>query len=425
MARSASHLLPLALLFTAGCAPQTAILTEGQYWAFLSEATSFSLKADKVAHEDWPESDRWNVDCRKFKNKKEREALQLPDRLKVCDSGEVATDYERWLSQSAWHVVQESLDPWRGEAVITGEGDFQVTFHHQLPGGEDFRFAFVVDPNFQPTQCEANANGKLEAVPLDGDWLAGWTEDLRALGELEELPERFKILEPFIDDPDARLFYLNARGFQFNPGKQDDLWTIPLEWRAGFSAAKFAAEKFHSRAPRWGEPALYDFYEEQGLAPEFNPADLFFCDVPAGTDPADNQCLQNKASYVRSMADAIAQDLFLVGIASDGVEEKGGVGEPLYQPMVHDNFWREPDGFPGGLDAWVELHYNYVVISGPIEKGGSVTGAFSLLLDGDDSNSRILLQGRFEAPKIKEDRWTTVDIRAKKHEENGTFRCSQ
>lgn len=428
MARSAtlvppSAILGIGLLLATGCAPQSAVLTEGQYWAFLSDGTSFSLSKGSVDPADF--ENNWNIDCRDL-TQRERDAIGLEDPLtEVCSNtaGLVDVRHEAWLSQSAWHVVNEKLDPWRGEAVITSEGDLQVGFHHRLPGGSDFRFAFVVDPDFQPTRCEVNDAGEIEAVPIDGDWLENWTADLHAL-DPNDLPAGYELLSDYIGDPEATLFYLNARSVQFNPSKTTEIWSIPLEWRAGFAAGKFADEAFHSRASRAGEPIVYNFYEQWGQAREANPNDLFFCAMQAGSDPSENTCMNGKVTRANQIVEETADELALVGVSSELADAARGQGTPAYRPMVHDNFWRTPDGFPGGYDGWVEYHYNWVVVKGEVARGESVEGVFSLVLDADDSNSRWIIQGRFEIPRIKEDGWTTVDIREQKHAENGTVRCS-
>ena len=78
--------------------------------------------------------------------------------------------HEAWVHRDSFQSVGEKMAPWRGEGIITTEGDLQVTFHHTLPGGADFRFAFVVDPNFQPTECVGDS-GNVSLENLDGDWL--------------------------------------------------------------------------------------------------------------------------------------------------------------------------------------------------------------------------------------------------------------
>lgn len=443
-----NRLAPSLLLVAAACAPRNAELTEGEYVAFISETTSFSLSTGKISPEDWPEDDRWAVDCRVFEDqngngefKDEEDALRLEgaeDLDDLCRSrkngGGVKTDNESWLSQSPWHVVREAIDPWRGEAILTGEDDLQVTFHHRLPGGEDFRFAFVVDPAFQPTTCDVDDNGDIVTIPLQGSWLDEWSKDLHALADLDELPPEYAVLAPFVDDPDAKLYYLNARGYQIDPGGDgSDVWILPLEWRAGFGAGKFSEEEFHTRAPRWGQQQLYDAIDQDG-GTSFSDDQLYFCPLlEPGDDPETGNCMQlgpndfmtgaELREALQDTVDNAVSDLSMVGVTTLGPFDDSEDNVPMYAPMIHDNFWRAPDINPAGLDRWQEIHYNYVVLSGNVEPGGSVKGAFSLLYDSDDSGSRFLVQGQFEVDKIRKDRWTTDNLQVEKHKENGTFSC--
>ena len=90
------------------------------------------------------------------------------------------------------------------------------------------------------------------------------------------------------------------------------------------------------------------------------------------------------------------------------------------RPMVLHNEWRVPDGRPPGLDGWVEMHYNYVVIDpkSNIEAGGSVNGAFTLVFESENTKSRFVVKGEFEVEKIKQDKWTADNLRAIKLEES-------
>ena len=103
---------------------------------------------------------------------------------------------------------------------------------------------------------------------------------------------------------------------------------------------------------------------------------------------------------------------------------------------MHCNNWRDPDlagpGEPGepdftaaGLDGWVGLHYNWLIVDAgsDLSAGGSASGAFSFVFDGDDSQSRFFIEGEFNVDKIKADRWTTDDITTIKMEQNGTVLC--
>ena len=138
-------------------------------------------------------------------------------------------------------------------------------------------------------------------------------------------------------------------------------------------------------------------------------SDLWFTYMDDGADPSANATHMDLIAHVQELADEVEQEWADVGVD--------------YAPLVHDNLWREPDGFPSGLDGWVGLHYNYVAITGKIAEDEAISGAFNLVLDGDDSNSRWFINGKFEVPKIKADRWTTENLREVKLEENGTKLC--
>ena len=490
-----ARFLPFALLLTA-FSPQSAVLTSGEYWAFLSESTSFSINKGTVVPEDWGEEDYWQVDCREFETPAEKNALKLPDALKICNTwedldGDGRTEPDAlWMGQGAWHVVHEELEPWRGEAIITAEGDLQIGFHHRLPGGSDFRFALLVDPNFAPHRCNAQTG---ESEPVDGDWVDNWTEDLRTLAD-GPIPPHFAVLEDQVDT--GRLWYLNARSYQFNPDDLEggDLWFLPEQYEAGYAAGQFSEEDFHSRAPRWGSLFMYDqldlvdAYEGSIYVPQ--RSDLFFCQLEdmggklgeclydgqgVGVDgecaydgvlssevctelsdctngaqgetaTCDGYVAPIDCSSVDSCSPSIPgvitcdgyeapvpdYDRFDACVVDEAVEVNDIADEiksdyddvrVTYRPMVHDNLWREADGTQAGFDGWIGLHYNYVAITGDIEVGSSVTGAFSLMMDGDESNSRFMVQGKFTVDKIKADRWVTDDLRAQKLEENGNSLC--
>jgi hypothetical protein len=391
------------------CAPQNAELTAGSYTAFLADSSSLTVAKGLVPFDDEAFSSSYKVDCREFvtaNNNNENETLRLDDRLPICagsifDNDEGVTnadwppEHEVWLGQDGFHVVTQDLEPWRGEAIMTSEGDFQIGFHHRLPGGEDFRFAFAIDPNFQPTVCEQTADGAgTELANVDGDWLGNWSKDLKG------------------DDNGGTLFYLNARAYQFNPDDPDggQIWSSPEEWRAGYSAGKFADEEFTMRTPRYGEPAIYTALEaEDGYT--VTEDDLFFCDLFEGEDPNTSNCMEGLIEDVNDVASEVGTELERVLVD--------------YTPMVHDNTWRDPDGYAPGYDGWVGMHYNWVVIDAgsDLSEGGSASGKFAMVFDAYDSYSRFFVQGEFNVDKIKNDVWTTDDLRAIKLEENGTVLC--
>jgi hypothetical protein len=85
----------------------------------------------------------------------------------------------QFLQKDGFYAYRETLDPWRTEVVLNSEGDFQLTFHHHLDGGEDFRVAFAVAPDFAPIECTTDEKGNTVASYVDGDvWLDQWSADL-------------------------------------------------------------------------------------------------------------------------------------------------------------------------------------------------------------------------------------------------------
>lgn len=404
----------LAALLLAGCAPQNATLTSGEYYAYLSDLTSFSLQKGTVDPvEDYPEEDLTTIDCREFENNAEKNVLQLPGaKTRICDTwgdlnvdGNLEPPFETWMGQSPWWIVHEAeLNAWRGEAIITGEGDLQIGFHHRLPGGADARFAFVLDPDFAPQRCNPET---AEPEPVDGDWVANWSKDLKDLKGVKGLEH----MEPYLDN--GQLFYLNGGSFQLNPAETVEFWTFPEQYEAGFAAGKFAEEDHRSRSPRYGTNDLYEFFEVydpyEGSFSAPDVSSLYFCDLEAGDDPETDGCMDSQSEELVE---------YMAGITDNYKDTNVD-----WAVAVHENRWRTPDGEDSGLDGWMGLHYNFVVIEGDIEVGEPIKGAFTLVLDGEDSNSRFLYRGEFDVPRVKKDKWVTADIRADKLEENGNSLC--
>jgi hypothetical protein len=433
-----SGIIPaLATFALVACAPQSAVLKNGSYAAFLSDDTSLSLAKEVVKVDKYPWT--FNIDCREFddaKNKEETDALRLPDYLDICGKGWPQSDrrqddegkkdhpdHEQWITQGAYQVVGENLEPWRGEAVITAEGDFQIGFHHHLPGKGDFRFAFVVDPDFQPTECVQDGNKTVEE-DVDGPWIENWSTEYSAfLDGLDD--DQLTAYAHTVNYADGQMFFLNARSYQIDPRSTDAFWSLPEEWEAGFAAGKFAEEAFHSRATRYGEPYVFNFADlDLGFVTEAR--DLWFCDSGGEEDVTTSGCLAQGDGFTShedivdnayKVVDQISKEMARINPEEVEVLD--------YRPVPHTNAWRPTDGVPVGIDGWVTLHPSFVVFSkdSNLEEGGSAKGAFTLMLDGDDSQSRFVIKGEFEVEKIKRDRWVTEDLRATKLEENGTKLC--
>ena len=442
-----TRFVPVALLLSA-CAPQNAVLSSGQYFGFVSDNTSFSLSKEALDPYDY-EKDMWTIDCRNFIDNREKKVLQLTGiaddcegesndnrcqdrRLKqLCndwtesvpetDPEQFRPVHETWLAQSPWWVVTEQLEPWRGEAVITAEEDLQIGFHHRLPGGADFRFAFAIDPTFAPQQCNIESG---EPEPRDGDWVAEWSDPNGEIVEQIKNTAGLEHLAKYVDG--GSVYLLNADGFQFNPDDTLDYWFMPEQWEAGFGGGRFAEEGFQSRSPRWGLNEVYEYFEVfdpgEGYAVPPRLSELYFCELEEDEKPEDNQCIQDMiAEFQDEIMPSIQSDLNKA-LSPEGADNQ-------WSPVYTTNLWRTGDGTKAGFDGWGELHYNIVVFDQSpeqmrkLEKGSAFKGAFTLMLDGLDSNSRFLVKGEFEVTKLKLDKWTTTDLRAEKLEENGNSLC--
>lgn len=282
----------LASVLVAGCSPQNAKITGGEYTAFLGVSNSISYQRQNLQYDKFDR--QYYIDCRVFDaagGPKENEADRLGEgtgeqgdvRLPICEGDQGGQAWppteETWMGDDGFLVLGSTLDPWRGEAIITSEGDVQISFHQPLPGSaDDMRFSFTVDPNFAPKDCVPTADGTgVEAKPIDGDWVEGWSGNLGT------------------DEGGGRLFYLNANAYQFAPKETyehnldpatKDLrrWNFPNEWMAGYTEAKFGDDRLFMRSTRYGDPASYLSYENSqnslggiDLTPDVYSGDLYYC----------------------------------------------------------------------------------------------------------------------------------------------------
>ena len=421
--RRVHFLLPFLLV---GCAPQNAKIDEGDFTVFLSATNSPTVDKGKLDIAAFGTTDGFElrppIDCREFTDvtkQKEIDALRLPDRAQICPGDADPSPlwppaHETWLGDTGYYVLGGKLDPWRGEAIVTSEGDIQIGFHQHMPGGQDFRFAFVVNPDFQPTECVQDAaSGEVTSQDVDGDWIAEWSKDLTGA------------------QAGGQLYMLNAGSFQFDPRDTKSQWFLPDQWEAGYGAGKFADDGFTSRATLFGDPSTY-LNPIDPLSGTINvqAADLLWC-PPDGSEypyPVSRPKYNNQAEClagVKERADGIADEVqaeleaFGVPAATDTL--------PGVRPRVHGNEWRVSDGKAAGYDGWVELDYSWVEFDKDSELtvGGAATGTFNLMFDAGDSTSRFYVRGRFSVDKFKKDNWTTAYLPDIKKAENGTIECGK
>ena len=161
--RSVSRLAPglLIALAATACTPHDAEV-EGSYHVWLAANSSASVAEEAVR---LGPGSTTTIDC--FNSEEdvleesacgvELDGGSLPNWDWPSEFSHVqSSSYQGpwgFLLDDAFYLKEDKLDPWRSEAVITSEGDFQLTLHNRLDGGEDFRIAFVIDPVFQPQEC--------------------------------------------------------------------------------------------------------------------------------------------------------------------------------------------------------------------------------------------------------------------------------
>ena len=135
---------------------------------------------------------------------------------------------ETFMNDDGYYALQGDMDPWRTEALINGENDLQLTVHHYLEKGQDFRFTFSIAPDFAPTRCISTENGA-EIQEVDGaSWVDKWSED----------------------EGEYYIYYLNAGTAQptGSEASAGDVLYLTTDWLTGYGFSKFAGEEFNSVA---------------------------------------------------------------------------------------------------------------------------------------------------------------------------------
>ncbi len=370
--RHPSILLPLALLI--GCAPQHADMNVS-YTTWLAASSSGTVDEAKL---DLEGATLFNCSGTEVKGFEDYD-------IQACTDREFAPEWFSWLNDDAYYVLHgESVEVWRSEAIITSEEDLQLTFHVDLGDGQDFRVAWVIDPDFQPTRCTQDETGATVLELWDGaDWVEKWAEDEDA----------------------AAIYYLNAGAYQLNPYNSEDYWVLPQEWLAGFGKAKFAAEEYNSH------PTDFGWYEA-------GYTDSFYIEL----DPEDPDMDAYESLYTS-----------VLGYVDDWTDEMGGsdatalgYGDPEFSMKVENNAWRPVDQSSAGLDSWVQVESSWVAFDqdpNDIQPGEPASGSFQILFDGTESGSHVLVYGDFDIPEVHEDRWGYTDLMADKIEENNTPTC--
>lgn len=317
-----------------------------------------------------------------------------------------AMEYFTFLQRDGFYYLTDSIETWRSEAIINGEGDLQITFHDKLGSGQDFRLVFVIKPDFAPRTCvDEDGDGVAETVTEDGSsWIDSWSAN---------------------QGLDGSMYYLNAGGQQSEPGEFDQygdpsIWYHTSKWSAGFSHSRFAAEDFTS------QPNQYGLYDEDGFGLHFEVSspstlDTYWGDVIDRLDP-DMDAYAGLSDDLK--AQALEWSKEISGVAIGGVSP-AEADTSLFELKVEDNAWRPMDTVIAGLDGWMEIGSSWATVDAgsTIEVGGSVSGSFQVYLKGYDSSSAMVIRGDYSVDKIHKDAWDYEYLPDEKREESGNEYC--
>ncbi len=394
-------LLPLSLLF-AGCTPQDAEV-EADFAVYLAASSSENINRLERTGTD-VEGDPGDlglvpIDCRDLSGLTEEAIADarlagVDYAAECCESGSAedcqnATEplWFGWLDDYAYYLTEGKVDPWRTEAVLTKEGDLQLTVHMDFPKLGDFRFGWVIDPDFQPVECRDGEGGS-EEVPVDGDWLAGWSAA----------------------EEKGTLYHLNAGAFQTNPSNTADYWSIEQEWQAGATFARFGDEEFYSHPIDYVDEAQQPFYVNSYAGPTAGYTGL----------PKPRTGYDAWVTNVESFFTDEVKDLETLGKSSFPLEMK-----------IENNNWRPADDVASGFDGWLGVSPSWVRVDNPgdikAKNDVPITGEFQIYLEGLAAASKVLVRGTFSIDHIREDVWgfdqgTLEQVKA---EENKTPACGE
>ena len=313
-------------------------------------------------------------------------------------------EFNDWITDDGYYGLSGDIEPWRSEALITAEGDLQLTVHVALPAQEkkdeqDFRFTFSIDPDFAPVDCLEDENQEAYVDFRDGsNWIDEWSED----------------------EDGFRIFYLNSGAYQVNPSNSDNSWYLSDDMLSGFGIAKFAAEEAFAR------PTDYGHYDIEGVGPSFlaiedheNPDlsgyDAKFAELCEQVGATCEGVEYDNDPAAHNWTDEMVE---VLGASKDG--------EPRFEHKVEKNDWRPIDSTISGLDGWMGVQSSWVRLETDqtIAEGESVKGDFQVLFEGAEGGSRVLIRGEFKVDELRFDKWGYEILEDAKREENKTPYCN-
>ena len=338
--------------------------------------------------------------------------------------------YLYWLTEHSFYVDNKPLDTWREEVVMTSEGDLQMTIHVNTRFG-DYRVGWVIDPDFQPTEC-TEVDGKTTLQEIDGNWVEGWSNSNE-------------------EDEGYSTFFLNGGSIQINPSNTGDYWYLDEDWYAGYGFSRFGDETFYLYSTDYFDPAytpLWVSTDDDGRVTGGygNYGTEVFEELNCSGD-GDN--CNGYADYADLVA--MARDNFNNGGENQAGDYVAPVDEELeryglvsradqpFHVKVEDNSWRPTAPGEGGdavgFDGWVGLNPAWVRFKatqdemaalevGSLDK--PLEGEFQIYLFSLSTASVQIVNGSFKINNIQNDRWgfspTLDDV---KRAENATPACGE
>jgi hypothetical protein len=346
--------------------------------------------------------------------------------------------YSTFPTEKAFYLYQGDIESYREEAVLTAEGDLQLTIHTTTKFG-DMRFGWVIDPDFSPTECVENEKGEAEERSLfnDGNWIDGWSAN----------------------DPDGMtVYHLNAGAIQANPNKVDDYWYFHRTWSAGAGFSRFGDEDAYMYStdyidyakdsdgnyavnPLWvgrdDEGNVVSGYGNYGTEqyPELNCGDGDNCKNFSDYNDFYEAIVDNfnNGGEDRNGDAVIPVDYELEELAALPHDDF-----PLYV-RVEDNSWRYTAEGAGtdasGFDGWVSVNPNWVRFDWSREDLAAITtgqlskplkGDFQLYMYSSDNTGSVwFYRGSFEITNVAVDTWGYEELDEIKREENNTPECGE
>ena len=308
--------------------------------------------------------------------------------------------YHTFLQDDGYFAMQGAVEPYRTEAYLNSENDFQLTVHQQLDNGEDFRFHFSIAPDFAPIECVTEGEGAVTQYVDDAEWVNQWSDN----------------------EDGYQIYYLNAFSYQLNPSDTDDYWYLINDWNSGSGSAKFSSDEFFSMPVEYGDYEHITAYESGARDTLFSNSGHFLA-VADRTDLENSAVADTYSAYATELeqyAESWAEEMSNVaGASSDN-------GNFAFTHKTEDNMWRPLDTGLSGLDGWMELHHSWVRIEdgATFEPGSRVAGDFQIMMNGIDSGSRLVVIGSFVVEELREDPWGYPFLEDGLRDQNGTDFCN-